>query len=108
MSSLLVSADLGLDQPVEAALVIEFDVGAIQFGEVRQLEHLGCAMVCVYAQPVRRAVDQPLRAEVTVVHEHLRSHHRNGQQLGLDKPAKSNKGGAGQSTQHWPYTPSVR
>ena len=73
------AAQVGVDQSVEAALAVEFDVGAVEFGEVSHLEDLGGAVAGVGAQSVGGAVDEPLGGDADVVHEHLGGDHRDGQ-----------------------------
>lgn len=72
------TAEVGVDQAGQPALPIQLDIGAIEFGEVGQLEHLGCTVARIGAQPVGPPLDQSLGGKAHVVHQHLIRHHRNG------------------------------
>ena len=68
-----------MDQPIQRPATIQFDIRAVQLGQMRQLQHLRRPVPGIAPQAIGRPLDQPLRRQVDVVHQHLGAHHRNGQ-----------------------------
>ena len=71
------TAQMGVNVSKEAALPVELNLGIMQFGHVREFEHLRRSVARITAQAIGGALNQPLRCQAHIVHQHLRPHYGN-------------------------------